>query len=393
MTAPTTPTTTLNLYTVRIGNQLRHIEGATAAEALATLSPEDRAAVYLISDDADLIFDSVTRPKIVASPQFQAATRSEKGIRWSGLILALARKFWILIVGGLIIAVIYALAGSNGSSGSRFITYMILFYLSIFAWLYLRISRGLKADKAINRDLASKNCAGVLKRLDAVIARAPAATRDQFERFYALHRVRALVGLERLADARAFIDKLAADPQTRPEAIRYFRATLAGLIEGPEAELEHYRLMTVETPHTTFGWLTYAEHLALEHDRPAEARAAFEHAKTLPIADPKRWQIDLIEGAVLIAEGRSEEALTHISSARAASPHSFLAKEAIHSVTPGTAAACMAIAHARLNQTADAVRELNMAFALLAYKPRPQLLERAQREVAACEQRTTSRGV
>jgi len=384
-----TDTTTLNLYTVRIGNQLRHIEGATASEALATLSPEERASVYLISDDADLIFDPVTRPKIVPSPKFQAALRSEKGIRWSGLILALARKLWILIVGGLIIAVIYTLAGSNGSSGSRFITYMILFYLSLFAWLYFRISRGMKTDKAINRDIASKNWAGALKRLDALIARAPAATRDQFERFYAIHRLRALIGLERLADARAFIDKLAADPQTRPEAIRYYRAVLAALTEGPEAELEHYRLMTVESPHAAFGWLTYAEHLALEHDRPEEARAAFEHAKTLPTADPKRWQIDLIEGFVCLAEGRDEDAIAALAASRAASPHSFLAKEALHSVTPGTAAACMAIAHARLNQTSDAVRELNMAFALLAYKPRPQLLEWAQREVAACEQRST----
>lgn len=387
----TNATTTLNLYTVRIANQLRHIEGVNATEALATLSAEDRAAVYLFSDDADLIFDPVTRPKHVASPQFHAALRSEKGVRWSGLILAIARKLWLLIVGGIIIAVIYAFAGSNGSSASRFFTYVIIFYLALFAWLHFRISRGLKANAAINRDLAAKNWSGALKRLDTIIAGSPAIARAQIERCYAVNRIRALVGLERLDDARAFVEKLAADPQTRPEAMRYYRATLAELTEGPAAELEHYRLMTIESPHTTFGWLTYAEKLALEHHRPADARAAFDRAASLPISGPNRWQLQLIEGFVFLAEDRNDQAIAAIASARNTAPRTFLAKEALHSVAPGTAAACMAIAHARLNHTADAIRELEGAFSMLSHHPRGDLLEHAQREVAACEQRASTR--
>lgn len=389
----TAPTTTLNLYAVRIDNKLRHIEGATAAEALATLSPEERAAVYLISDDADLIFDSVTRPKIVASPQLQAATRSEKGVRWPSLIFALARKLWVIIVGGIIFALFYALISTGAQPTSQFLFYLIIFFVIFFGWMYLRFARFIGATKAINRDAAAKNWPKVLARIDALVARTPAINRPTLERACTRDRIRALIALNRHAEAHALVDRFAADPETRPEAVRFFRADLYAYLDDSTAALEQYRLMTIESPHCGMGWLTYAELLALEHNRLADARAALEHAKTLPIADPKRWFLTLIEGFVLLSEGRDQDAIATLTAARAASPHTFAAKNALHDVTPGTAAACLAITHARLNHTADAVRELNLAFALLSHVQRKDLLERAQREVAACEQRTTSRGV
>lgn len=385
----TAPTTTLNLYTVRIASQLRHIEGATAAEALATLSPEERACVYLISDDADLIFDPVTRPKIVASPQFQAAARSEKGVRWPSLILAIARKFWVIIVGGIIFALFYALVSTGAKPTSQFLFYLIIFLAIFFGWMFLRFARLFNATKAINRDAAAKNWPKVLARIDALIARTPAINRPTLERACTRDRIRALVALNRHADAHALVDRLDADPETRPEAARYFRADLYTHLNDSAAALEQYRLMTIESPHCGTGWLAYAELLALEHDRPADARAALEYAKTLPIADPKRWFLGLIEGFVLLSEGRDQDAIAALTDARAASPQNFAAKSALHNETPGIAAACMAIAHARLNHTADAIRELDGAFAMLSHHPRGDLLKRAQREVAACEQRAS----
>ena len=386
MTAASHATTTLNFYTVRIGSEVRNIDGTSALEALATLSAEDRARAVLLFDDSDLIFESTTRPAKVPSARLIAASRAKSRFRPFAVAAAIALKLWPI----WLVAIAFAFFAS-GQATHGMAKYVLLCVALVVAWIVWRIVSYQRRANAIYRASARKDWQGVLAAVDRAAAPLAPVASDIFERSAAQYRIRALIALNRDEVARALIERHATDPNTRPEAILYMRAVYHRVRGEVDAELEAYRQITVERPLASFAWMTYAEKLALDHGRAADAREALEHAKTLPLAENKQWQIDSIEGIVRQSEGRDEDAIESFTAARTISPDSFTHKASMLSVAPGTAAACMAIAHARLNHSADAIRELEGAFSMLSHHPRGDLLERAQREVAACEQRASAR--